>query len=138
MNSPIVLDTCAVIWIAEDQPIAAAARSALEEALTEGVEILVSPMTAWEIGLLVSRGRLTLSTTPQQWFERFVATPGVALAPLTPGVLIASSFLPGDPPPDPVDRIVAATARDVAARLMTRDRALLAYGAAGHLRPLAC
>lgn len=138
MTPPIVLDTCAVIWIAEDQPIAAVARSALEDALAEGAPVLVSQMTAWEIGLLVARGRLTLSMTPQQWFERFVSAPGVSGVSLTPNVLIASSFLPGDPPADPADRIIAATARDVGGRLMTRDRALLTYGEAGHVRTLAC
>ena len=138
MTSPILLDTCAAIWIAEDAAIAAASRAALEEALDNGVGVFVSPMTAWEIGLLVARGRLTLSTTPERWFARFSSVPGVAQAPLTPAVLIASSFLPGEPPSDPADRIIAATARDLGARLMTRDGRLLDYGASGHLTTIAC
>jgi PIN domain nuclease of toxin-antitoxin system len=52
--------------------------------------------------------------------------------------LIASSFLPGRPPRDPADRIIAATARDYGCTLMTRDRALLDYGEQGHIRVLAC
>lgn len=127
-----------MIWIGEDKPIAGAARDALEEALNAGAPVLVSPMTAWEIGLLAARGRLTLSTTPERWFARFVTTQGVSEAPLSAALLIASSFLPGRPPADPADRIVAATAREVGARLMTRDAALLAYGGSGHLRTLAC
>lgn len=138
MTRPIILDTCAVVWIAEDEPIAAAAREALEAALRERAEILVSPMTAWEIGLLAASGRLTLTMAPERWFARFVATPGVAEAPLTAEILVASATLPGRPPADPADRIVAATARHLAGRLMTRDPSLLAYAAAGHLDAIAC
>jgi PIN domain nuclease of toxin-antitoxin system len=53
-------------------------------------------------------------------------------------LLIASSFLPGKPPTDPTDRIIAATARELGATLITRDRALLAYGEQGHAAVLEC
>jgi PIN domain nuclease of toxin-antitoxin system len=57
---------------------------------------------------------------------------------LTPEILIQSSFLPGDPPRDPADRIIIATARTVGYRLVTRDRLLLAYAEAGHIEGVAC
>jgi PIN domain nuclease of toxin-antitoxin system len=53
-------------------------------------------------------------------------------------LLIASSFLPGKPPRDPTDRIIAATARELGALLVTRDRVLLEYGEAGHIAAMAC
>jgi PIN domain nuclease of toxin-antitoxin system len=62
----------------------------------------------------------------------------VRLAEMSPDVLIASSFLPGKPPRDPADRIIAATARDLGATLITRDRALLGYGKQGHLSVAGC
>jgi PIN domain nuclease of toxin-antitoxin system len=52
--------------------------------------------------------------------------------------LITTSFLPGKPPRDPADRIILATARDLGATLVTRDRALLAYGEAGNVSTIAC
>ena len=64
--------------------------------------------------------------------------PGVTLADMSPDLLIASSFLPGKPPRDPADRIVAATARDLGATLMTRDSVLLNYGKQGHVNVVAC
>lgn len=138
MRSALLLDTCAVIWIAEDQPFAAAAREAVEEAIESGDPVLVSPMTAWEVGMLVARGRMSLAHPPAGWFAAFTANRGVALSPLTPNILVASSFLPGAPPNDPVDRMMLATARDLGCRLVTRDAALLAYGELGHVRTLAC
>jgi PIN domain nuclease of toxin-antitoxin system len=88
--------------------------------------------------LLVARQRLNLLMTPERWFQRLLGQPGVRLADMSPDLLIASSFLPGKPPRDPADRILAATARDLGATLITRDRALLDYGAAGHISVLAC
>ena len=91
-----------------------------------------------EIGLLVSRNRLSLGTTPQRWFARILAMPNVHLAELSPDILMASSFLPGKPPRDPADRILLATARDLGATLVTRDRLLLKYGEDGHASTLPC
>lgn len=135
--APILLDTCAVIWIVEDEPIAAEATAALNRAAAGG-DVRVSPMSAWEVGLLMATGRLSSPITPQAWFRRILDQPGVALVDLAPDVLIASSFLPGDPPRDPVDRILAATAREFGYALMTRDRALLDYADQGHLDAIAC
>jgi len=135
---PLLLDTCAAIWISEEQPLAGEARTAIERSHRTGVLIHVSPITAWEIGLLVSRGKVTSPMSPQRWFERLLEAPGVRLADMSPDVLIASSFLPGAPPRDPADRILAATAREYGYRLMTRDTPLLTYARQGHLQALAC
>ena len=75
MKAPLLLDTCAVIWIAIGQPIASEADEAIQEALHAGVLAFVSPITAWEIGLLVSRGRVRLNTSPQLWFDRMMPAP---------------------------------------------------------------
>lgn len=75
---------------------------------------------------------------PERWFQNVLAIPGVELAKLTPDILIESSFLPGTPPRDPADRIIIATARDIGATLVTRDRLLLEYGTSGQINALAC
>ena len=81
---------------------------------------------------------MSLVATPERWFQRLLAIPGVRLADLSPDILIASSFLPGDPPRDPADRIILATARDLGVTLITRDRLLLAYGENGQVNTIAC
>jgi PIN domain nuclease of toxin-antitoxin system len=135
---PLLLDTCAAVWISEEQPLADEALIAMERSYRSGEFIYVSPITAYEIGLLVSRGKLTSPMAPQRWFGRLLEAPGVRLADMSPDVLIASSFLPGVPPRDPADRILAATAREHGYRLMTRDTPLLTYARQGHLQALAC
>jgi PIN domain nuclease of toxin-antitoxin system len=135
---PLLLDTHAAIWITEDQPIASGAVEAIDAAYRAGSTVFVSAITAWEIGLLVSRNRLNLVARPERWFQRLLAIPGVRLADLSPDILIASSFLPGQPPRDPADRILLATARDLGATLITRDRLLLKYGEDGQVSTIAC
>jgi PIN domain nuclease of toxin-antitoxin system len=135
--SPLLLDTNAAIWLARDE-LEASASEKLDEAARMGVATYLSPITAWEVGQLVSRNRLSLGATPQRWFARILAMPNVHLAELSPDILFASSFLPGNPPRDPADRILLATARDLGATLITRDRALLKYGEDGQVSTIEC
>jgi predicted nucleic acid-binding protein len=53
-------------------------------------------------------------------------------------ILLASTALPGLPPADPADRIIAATARIQGHVIVTRDRKLLDYAQEGHTRAIAC
>ena len=135
---PLLWDTCAAIWIYEKARISPAAIDAMAAAHRRDVPAYISPITAWEIGMLVSRGRLQLLIRPERWFANLFEAPGVKLADLSSDLLIASSFLPGKPPKDPTDRILVATARELGATLVTRDRALLDYGKQGHVAVLEC
>jgi PIN domain nuclease of toxin-antitoxin system len=135
---PLLLDTHAAIWITRNERLAPRAVEAMNAAHQAAGTVFVSAITAWEVGLLVSRNRLSLLMTPRRWFDRLLDVPGVRLAELPPDLLIASSFLPGEPPRDPADRIILATARDLGATLITRDRALLAYGGNGYVSTIAC
>jgi PIN domain nuclease of toxin-antitoxin system len=137
MNSPILLDTCALIWLANRDPLRPAAKTAIEEVGDSDGQLVVSPISAWEIGQLVSRGRLVLRLDPKDWFQEAIDA-GLTLAPMPPEILIASSYLPGAALRDPADKIIAATARAYRYRLMTRDRPLLDFGDAGHVDTIAC
>ena len=137
MNPPLLLDTCAAIWITTEQ-ISQEAMAAIDHSREDGEAIYLSPISAWEIGLLVARGRLNLAMAPERWFSRLLQAPGLQLADMTPEILIESSFLPGSPPKDPADRILAATARAYGYALVTRDRLLLNYARQGHISALTC
>jgi len=133
-----LLDTCAAIWLAEQAPISEIAQEALAAAARSSAVVYVSPITGWEVGLLVSKDRLKLSVHPDVWYGNLTSNPRIRIAELSGRILIASSFLPGNPPSDPADRIVAATARENGFCLITRDRPLLKYAGAGHVNALAC
>lgn len=137
IQSPLLLDTCAALW-AVDDTISKAASDALTEAHQAGQPTYVSPITAWEVGLLTSRGRFSSALTPPNWFNHLLAIPNVHLSEMPPEVLLVSSLLPGSPPRDPADRVIVATAREFGFRVMTRDRAILTYAKDGHVLALAC
>jgi PIN domain nuclease of toxin-antitoxin system len=138
MNQPILLDTCAAIWLADGAPLAQAAMEALNHAAGVNLPLQLSPITAWEIGLLARKGRFKSSLSPQRWFERLESLPGIRLCELSSRVLLDSCFLPGALHGDPADRIIAATAREYGFTVMTRDRRLLDYAGQGYLSALAC
>ena len=134
----LLLDTCAALWLVSGAGVSAAAQDALAKAQEEGEPVHVSPITGWEIGLLALRGRFASPHPPKVWFDRLLGIGGVRLADLAPSTFIDSSFLPGQPPRDPADRIIIATAREQSLTIMTRDRHILDYGKAGHVLTLAC
>src|ERR1700752_5331590 len=104
--SPLLLDTNAAIWIMRDEPISRTALDAMNAARRSSTDVFVSPVTALEVGQLVSRNRLNLGATPQRWFERLLAIPGMRLAYLSPDLLIGSSYLPRPPPPPPMEPLL--------------------------------
>jgi PIN domain nuclease of toxin-antitoxin system len=138
MTDAVLLDTCAAIWIMKKMPLAAPSRKVIQRAYSANAGVYVSPFTAWEVGKLASKGRLTLTLPPDIWFDSLIQMPGIRLAPLTPNILLASSALPGTPPSDPADRIIAATSRAFGYTLITRDTRLLSYAQQGYIRAVAC
>lgn len=137
MMQPFLLDTCAALWIVSNE-ISPATTQLLNESRDNGLLTYVSPITAWEVGMLARKGRFKSSYSPQRWFERLMSTPLTALAEMPPELLLASSFMPGDLHGDPADRIIAATAREYGYTVLTSDRPLLEYARVGHLSAIAC
>jgi PIN domain nuclease of toxin-antitoxin system len=138
MTSACLLDTCAAMYLVANEPMANGALEAIDAAADRGVALRVSPITAWEVGMLQGKGRFRSSLTPQRWFEMLRTRPGITLCELTPEILLGSSSLPGKLHRDPADRIIAATAREFGYTVITRDRALLDYAAQGHLAVIEC
>lgn len=138
MNSSLLLDTCAAIWLLDGAPLSSEALTAIDASGDRKDFLYVSPYTAWEVGMLTSLGRLPLAVSPQQWFKALLAVPLIRLVEVTPDILIASSFLPGTPPRDPADRIMIATARETGLTIVTRDRLILGYAALGLVKAIAC
>ena len=96
MSRPFLLDTCAALWV-----VAGEISQTLADALTEqrrlGAPTYISPITAWEIGLLARKGRFKSHHSPQRWFEILMGQPGAALAELTPALLMEVVLSPRFP-----------------------------------------
>jgi len=135
----VLLDTCAIIWMVEDAPLDGMARAAIRRAASSH-SVLVSPVSAWEIGLLADRASAGFSFRPSPvlWFKALLAKPGIHLTPLAPDAAVEAAALPGTLHRDPADRLLIATARDLGVPLVTRDARILAYAAQGHLHAIPC
>lgn len=111
----VLLDTCAVTYLANGDPMSRACQDAVPSAAL-GAGVLVSSVSAWEVGLLArpaNRSRLQFLPDPKTWFARVLAAPGLRLGPLTPDIAVDSSTQPGAPRGDPADRLLIATARSL-------------------------
>jgi PIN domain nuclease of toxin-antitoxin system len=135
---PLLLDTCAAMWLMDNEYMTDTAVAAIDGCFDRGEPIYVSPITAWEIGIMSRKRRFKSSLPPHRWFERLRMIEGIHLCDLTAGILLDSSFLPGRLNDDPADRIIAATARECGFTVMTRDTALLDYAAQGYLAAIEC
>ena len=137
----LLLDTHAAIWLAEGQLSDAVIAHVVAAGLADGV--FVSPVSAWEIGLL-ARPRpnglpaVTFKPDPQSWFATLLSQSIIREAALTARIAIDSAFLPHPFHSDPADRLLVATARNMDIPLLTRDQRILDYSAAGHVQALPC
>ena len=129
----IILDTNVLIALMNDGRLRAGAVAAVRAAtLVRGV--LISSVSAWEIGLLATRtGRTAFLFKPdgRNWFAAVARLPGIRLLPLDDSMALEAAYLPGDFHHDPADRLLVASARALGMPLVTKDRAILAYAAAG-------
>ena len=92
-------------------------------------EVRISPATLFEIVALHTSGRLHLSRLPEQWVRESLELHGVRLAELSVAVAIDAGHIPRTALPDPLDRLLVATARQFEATFLTADAAILAYAA---------
>jgi len=117
----ILVDTHLVLWARmSPERLTGGERCALDDARS----CYVSAVSLWEIAILMGLDRLAQD-------PRLLAVPdGFDLLPVLPDHCRALVALPRQHR-DPFDRMLIAQARTEHLALLTRDRAIIAYGAAG-------
>jgi PIN domain nuclease of toxin-antitoxin system len=101
-------------------------RRVSRELLAPTNELWLSPISVWEVMLLLERKRIRVDGDPVPWLEEMLRATPAREAPLTHEVAIESRRLQL-PHPDPADRFLAATARVHDLTLVTADDRLLAF-----------
>lgn len=92
----------------------------------------LSPISVWELSLLVERGRLRLRTDTDLWVEQALAVAPMRDAALTRAVALESRRVHLSHE-DPADRFLAATAAVYDLTLVTSDERLIAGRGYRHL-----
>lgn len=114
----ILLDTHVLLrWKAGSGRLSAEAADHIRTA----AELLVSPVSCWEVAMLTAIGRVQLDRPTWVWVEDVLAGTEVGLAELTASAAVAAAELPGFHG-DPVDRFVVATAEALGVPLVTKDQ----------------
>jgi PIN domain nuclease of toxin-antitoxin system len=115
-----------VWWNMRPEQLSPRAMATISEA-PPSAELYLSAISVWEFCKLLENGRLKVSCDPEAWLDEALQMPNLRLVPLTPRVALKSTTLPQPFHTDPADQILVATARELNATLLTRDRRLLDY-----------
>lgn len=123
----ILLDTHAWLWwVSDPDMLSSDARKAVDDAAADR-SIHVSSISAWEVAVLVAKGRLKLSMGVEDWVKRSEGLPFITFLPVSNAIALKSVFLPEPFHNDPADRIIVATTMAMGSSLITKDRKILAY-----------
>ena len=119
----LLLDTHIWLWsrLEPDKLPASAA-----DAISDGAnELWLSPISAWELAALCRKDRVRLKTSWREWLAAAWRRGDYSEAPLNMAVVAAADGVQLDHR-DPMDWLLAATARHYRLTLVTADASLLA------------
>jgi PIN domain nuclease of toxin-antitoxin system len=120
----VMLDTCALLWLAQGG-------GELSEAALQGIEaapvVYVSAISGFEIGIKVQKGKLELPARPADWFAAVLEHHDIEVLPLVLEVCIRATELPAIHA-DPCDRMIIAAAQMHHVPVVTTDPVFSRYG----------
>jgi PIN domain nuclease of toxin-antitoxin system len=119
-----LLDTCALLWLADDPRRLSPAVRQLLAASTSSVH--VSAVSALELGIKVARRKLRLPLPVSQWFPDLCHRNELHVVAIDAAIAAASTELPRIHA-DPFDRLLVATAIHYKLALATPDALIARY-----------
>ena len=123
----IVLDTHALIWWVNDSAgLSSEALVCIEDARQQS-QLFVSSISAWEVAMLVHRGRIAFSMGIFEWLHLVEQIEGLRFIPVDNDVALKSTLLPGEFHKDPADRMIVATAQHIGATIVSVDEKIRHY-----------
>ncbi len=129
MTNGLLLDTHVALWLdSGNDRLRVSTRELIDTCWQNGGTIFLSAVTTWEIALLVDTGRIILDLPVEAWTERFLSRPGVEAVPLGYRAASRSYQLHHLEHRDPADRLLIATAIELACPLVTYDERIVRFG----------
>ncbi len=125
----IVLDTHTLLWwVNDDDRLSVNAKEVINDELSKGgAQVLVSAISAWEVAMLLDKGRIGLAMDVDEWLATVSSIDGVSFVPVDVELGVQSVRLPGEFHSDPADRMIVALARHYSVPLVTADAKIRAY-----------
>jgi PIN domain nuclease of toxin-antitoxin system len=133
----VLLDTHVWFWLVTgNRQLKSVVVTKLVDAAAKA-PLLVSVISAWEIGMLVAKKRLGLNAPVEAWIKDACNQPEFDITGISVPIALDSIHLPGNFHADPADRFLLATARANRAMLVTRDERIIEYASTGHISVMA-
>ena len=124
----LLLDTHIALWLdSGDDHLHSSTRAMIDGCWQNGGTIHLSAVCVWEIALLVDSRRIELDLPIEAWITRFLQRPGIEAAPLGHRAASRSYRLHQLEHRDPADRLLIATAIELACPLVTYDERILRF-----------
>ena len=124
MAESLLLDTCALIWLATGSNELSKETRLL---IARAPRVFVSAVSAWEIAVKCYKGKLTLPCDPRRWFTGVIEKYDLDVLGLDLDEMLAASELPWHHK-DPADRFIIATAQKNSLPVVTGDGNFPLYG----------
>ena len=119
----IVLDTHVLVWLTEGNPrLGKKSRRLIDEGFRAD-ELAVSAISFWEVAMLAQKQRVSVLTPISIWRQDLLQQ-GLLEIRVTGDIGITAAELP-DFHGDPADRLIASTALNNSATLVTADQRIL-------------
>jgi PIN domain nuclease of toxin-antitoxin system len=120
----LLLDTCGLIWLAQG---GGELKKNTIKLIDSAKLVYISSISAWEISMLCYKKRISLPTSPEEWFTSIIESQDIKVIDLSPEIAFASNNLPWHHN-DPADRFIIATATEYNLTIVTRDKEFKKYG----------
>ncbi len=118
----IILDTCVVIWLAQEpKELSRAATDAVKAGRSVG-GLGISCISLLEVASAIKRGRITVRPSAGAFLAEVERR--FQVLPVTARIAQLAVELPDSYPGDPMDRLIGATALAHDGVLVTRDKAI--------------
>ena len=126
----VLLDTHVLVWTLEGdvRRVGRRARALLARAESRDA-VRVSPVSLFELAALHMLGRIRLRHSLEAWAADAFADGRLRVSELTRAMAIEAGGIRREALPDPLDRMLVATARRTEATFLTGDRRILDYAA---------
>ena len=126
----LLLDTHVLVWTLDGdvRRVGRRSRALLTRAESRDA-VRVSPVSLFEVTALHTLGRIRLRHSLEAWIAEAFADGRLRIAELTRAMAIEAGGISRDALPDPLDRLLVATARRAEATLLTGDRRIIDYAA---------
>ena len=119
-----LLDTCTFLWIVlAPDDLSERCRDAFIDPVNE---ILLSPVSAWEITVKHAAGKLELDISPEEFVPKYRVLHGIESLPLDESSALRLARLPAYHR-DPFDRMLVCQALTTGATILTPDPEIRRY-----------